>query len=52
MICMLCLCVERDEHLIDIQSAESQQHNVASILHLHFPFCFQVSCYLFIALEA
>lgn len=49
---MLCLCVERDEHLIDIESAESQQHNVASILRLHFPFCFQVSCCLLITFEA
>lgn len=43
MLCLLCLCVERDEHLIDIGSAESKRLNVASIIHAHFSFCFQVS---------
>lgn len=43
MICLLCLCVERDEHLLDVASAASQQLNIASILHTHFGFCFKVS---------
>lgn len=44
MICLLCLCVERDEHLLDIVAAENRHLNIASILHTHFGFCFQVSC--------
>lgn len=42
MICLLCLCAERDEQLIDIVSVESRRQNVAFILHTHFRFCFEV----------
>lgn len=46
MICLLCLCVERDERLLDIASVESRQNNVASVLRTHFVFCFQVMHFL------
>lgn len=51
MICSLCLCAERDEHLIDIVSGESIQQSVASIVYTHFRFCFSVSFCLLIETE-
>lgn len=42
MNCMLCMSIGNVELLIDITSDEAQRLNVASVLHQHFRFHFQV----------